>query len=485
VIDDGFGNVLVQDAWDVLDEDVREEFLTRRAGLSDPASFGRPHTDRRWAPLRPVVLDQRAYQRLGSIVARVLALAVESCRRRATTLGELHKALGYADELPLMDPDGPLVAAELTRCARPDILIENGQPRIVELNVGARLGGGTLAPRMARGYAQLVPRAALRTPRCTVTSRSEAMIRALGRRVGDTAGPGGPTRLAAPRYWTLDDSGERHHNRTAKKRVLADARRVGFEVVQPDLDQLRLDDSGRLTTAGEPIDLVLIPWGSGEPTHMVEHRAGLAALRDADHAGTVTLFPRTESALLNSKAVLAWLHEDRAAGLLDPADDALVRDHVPETALLDPDATPELSTASLPSGGGASPDGDRRRDQVVMKPALGKAGNGVLFGSQSSDQSWRRAALDGHARATVLQQRVTPDQVTMTFFDQTSGGQHSAEVPFLLSPFMIDGAIADISVRHMTPDVPDHDVVIAVDLGGCWNTVLLLPEEPGAAPSGD
>jgi hypothetical protein len=466
MIDQRFADVLVKDSWEAIGAEVREEFLARRVASGDPGAFGGREPDgARWVPLRPVILEERAYRLLESIVARLLQLAVDSCRRRASTLGELHQALRFRDDLPLMDPDGPLVASELTACARPDLLIERGRPRIVEFNVGTRIGGGTNAPRMAREFARLVPRAGLYPPPSTVTARTEAMVRALEGQVGGTVGNGTPRRLAIPAYWTIDDTGTRRHNKKVKKPILTDAQRVGFEVVRTDLDELRLDATGRLRAADVPIDLVLVQWGCGETRHIVDGCGGLAAVRGADRAGTVEVFPRTESALMNSKAILAWLHEDCDAELLAPADAALVRNHVPRT------------TALGLAGGRALPEVNDEHEDLVVKPAVGKAGNGVLFGSQTSRQDWHRAVVDAAQHApVVLQQRVEPDRITMPFLDRVSGQQVSAPVPFLLSPFLIDGAAADVSVRHMTPDVPAHDVVIAVDRGGCWNTAVLLAE---------
>lgn len=465
-IDDRFSDVVVRDIWDEIPEAVRDELIARRAASSDPGAFGRQDPNgRRWEPLRPVVLDRRAYRRLESIVARLLILGVESCRRRASTLGELHQALRFPYELPLMDPDGPLVASELTRCARPDLLVERGQPRIVEFNIGTRLGGGTLAPRMAQGYARLCPEAGLCPPPSAVIARSQAMVQALGGEVGD----GKRRRLAIPAYWTVDEAGRRRQNKKVKKLVLAEVMRAGFEVVRPDLGELRLDATGRLLAADEPIDLVLIQWGSAETAHIVDGVGGLAALRGADRAGTVALFPRTESVLISSKTVLAWLHEDADAGLLAPTDRHLVRTHVPRTAVLGLDG---------PAAEGSGPQGlTSERDRVVLKPAVGRSGDGVLFGSRTTQQDWLSQAMDAAREApVVLQERVEPDQVTMPFFDQVSGQQVVARVPFLLSPFLIDGAAADVSVRHMTPDTPTGDVVISVDRGGCWNTVVLIDD---------
>jgi hypothetical protein len=110
--DDEFSDLLIHDAWDALPEQLREEFVTRRAASTGWGANPRQDADSRcWEPLRPVVIDEHAYRGLESLAARLLRLAVDACRRRATTLGELHRVLRFPHSLPLMDPDRPLVAA--------------------------------------------------------------------------------------------------------------------------------------------------------------------------------------------------------------------------------------------------------------------------------------------------------------------------------------------------------------------------------------
>ncbi|HEY0543092.1 MAG TPA: hypothetical protein VGD53_32355 [Actinoallomurus sp.] len=459
-------DLLIHDAWDALPEELRQEFLTRRTASTRWGPYPRQESNgRRWEPLRPVVLGERAYRGLESLAARLLRLAVEACRRRASTLGELHRVLRFPHSLPLMDPDRPLVAAELTRYARPDLLIEQGRPRLLEFNNSTRLGGAAGAPWLAEAYARLCPQSGLHPPPSTVTARSAA----LARTPRAENGHGRVGRLLMPAYWGIDSTGMLRRRETVTSPILADARRVGLEVVQADLVDLRLDAAGRLLAADVPIDIVLLQWG-GE--RIVDDRGGLAALRTADRARTVELFPRTESALISSKAVLSWLHEDCDAGLLAPADHALVRTHVPWTACLGLGLDPAAHGKLLRMASG-------ERDRLVAKPAVGKSGNDVLFGNQTSEQDWLPAVIHAARQSPlVLQHRVESDRITMLFRDQDSGQQVTAQVPFVLSPFMIDGAAASVMVRHMGPGVPAGDVVINMRRGAHTNTVLLTPEPP-------
>lgn len=455
-------DVLVFDTWGLLKNELREQLTAaRRASITTVALDARDPNIAHWEPLRPLTLRQQSYRNLESTLSRLLQLAVEACQRRAATAGELHRALRFPYKLPLMDPDRPLRTHELTRFARPDILIERGTPRLLEFNNCPRLGGVTITPRLADSFAQLCPWSGLRAPLSAVAARSAALVRTLGGHVG----PSNPRRLLIPTYWALDATDAARHHSKVKKAIVADARRVGFDVVQSDLSDLHLDCTGRLRAANEVVDIVLINWGSD--TRIVNDNGGMAALRRADRLGTVELFPRSESDLISSKAVLAWLHEDCAAGELDSADQALVLTHVPYTTCI-----------GLSADGDARRDGlratDRERDHMVAKPAVGKSGNGVIFGSRAGARDWRCGTVQAAEHApVVLQDRVESDRITMPFVDRSSGHQTTLRVPAVISPFLIDNAAASVAVRHPNPDIVGSDVVISASRGACPNTTLL------------
>jgi hypothetical protein len=460
-------SVVVEDAWEMLPAEVRAEFLERRAAATKWGVSGCQTTDsRRWEPLRPVIMHEQAYRHLEAIASRLLSLAVESCRYRASTLGELRDVLKFHNELPLLDPDRPLISAELIRYARPDFLIERGRLRLLEFNNSTRLGGGTVTPRLADAFAQVCPEAGLYSPPNVVPARSEALVRTVAGKVGGD----NSRRLLIPTYSWRADSGEIRRHEKVKRNVVLDAKRVGFEVIIAELSELRLDSAGRVLVGGLPIDLVLIHWGSGEASRIVNDGGGLAVLRTADRAGTVTFFPRTESTLIASKVILAWMHEDAEAGRFDRGDQDLVRTHVPRTISVGlPNSAPN----------GASGLTIDERDRMIFKPAGGKSGTGVVFGKEMSDQDWRLAVGAGvNEVPAVVQELVQPDRITMQFIDQESRRTVEAPVPFVLSPFMIDGAAASVGVRHLGPDAPCRDVVISVSRGARSNAVVLTDRRP-------
>jgi hypothetical protein len=49
--------------------------------------------------------------------------------------------------------------------------------------------------------------------------------------------------------------------------------------------------------------------------------------------------------------------------------------------------------------------------------------------------------------------------------ESRSGQQVTAQAPYALGPFVIDGAAASVRVRHTTPGAPTRDVVIDMCLG--------------------
>jgi hypothetical protein len=102
----------------------------------------------------------------------------------------------------------------------------------------------------------------------------------------------------------------------------------------------------------------------------------------------------------------------------------------------------------------------------------------VAFGSQTPAQNWSEVIHLARDWPMVLQRRVESDRITMPFRDQDSGRQISAQVPYVLGPYMIDGAAASVAVRHMGPDVPVGDVVISASRGAYQSTALLAQEPP-------
>ncbi len=116
-----WGNGL--DAWEELPADVRDDMLA--AGTAGwPTVFAGVATyNTTWRPLRPVIVRQDRFDALNAVTDRMLELLLDTCRRRASTTGELRELLGTPlDRIRFLDLDEPLDERMLI-AGRPDFVV--------------------------------------------------------------------------------------------------------------------------------------------------------------------------------------------------------------------------------------------------------------------------------------------------------------------------------------------------------------------------
>ncbi|MFF5802109.1 hypothetical protein [Streptomyces sp. NPDC012746] len=409
-----------------------------------------------WRPLRPLLLSPSGHARLGELTVRAARLVLAACRRRARTAGELLTALGSPPEhFPLLDREQPL-DERLLEAIRPDILMERGVPRFVELNVDGALGGvqqsDLIATRFLGHYALHGihghgRRPGLSAPPSAVEARARAVRAFLGPRTGAGAGAA----VVYPHFGVgllpaLKDP-ERFADWLAP--VFRHARRHGMEMFAHPLDGLANDRDGRLLAGGRAVDAVFRPFVShGQPAG-----PGLTALARALAARTVRMFTPEATMLLTNKRTLAWVWDD--VDELDAQEREFVHAHIPRTRCAERAA--------------AVPPADRA--DWVLKPADGFGGSGVVIGSAVSAEQWQAALR--RAPLQVLQRRVDPDPVPMRFADAATGESADAEVPFVLGPFLYRLRPSGVLVRHGTPG---SGPVLGAHQGAVMNSVLLAGE---------
>ncbi|WP_412076146.1 hypothetical protein ACLF6K_10475 [Streptomyces xanthophaeus] len=451
----------LRDDWEQLSMGDRAAFLARRAaagrwayGAQEAWQRGRP-----WQPRRPLVIAQREYEALGAVAERLLRLAVDACRRRAGTVGELREVMRDRCPQRLLTPDRPLEHDEVLRVARPDVLLCRGVPKFLELNISATIYGIPALDRMADAYARLWPGAALSAPTPVLGARSALLAALMSRR----SGPGG--RLLVPTWRSRVGQAAKLGNRRALRAYLRptveSATSAGLDVLVEDLSRLRTDEHGRLHAGGKRVDMVLNWFHSWMIT---DDSGGVDAIAAALAAGTVELFLPETMRLLRSKEILAWLYED--LDLLPTEDRDLVLSHVPWTAW----AGPQQSRTDRDS---VVRRALRDRADLVLKPANEGSGRGVVFGADLDSDSWRALVTESARHGTVVvQRRVEGDTVRMPFLDPSSGAQCDLRVPYVLSPFLVGGRICGALVRHVGPDRTGGRV-INLGAGALANTTLL------------
>ncbi|WP_156960630.1 hypothetical protein [Amycolatopsis taiwanensis] len=445
------------DRWATLPAANRAAFHARRAA-EGRWPFGAAEgwqRGRRWQPSRPLVFDTVSYARLGEVAARLLRLAVDACRRRASTAGELRALMTDQRPLRLLDHEQPLSHESLLRVARPDVLVCQGVARFVELNIAIPLYGIPTLDQMAAAYARLWTGDSLGVAPPVLRARSSLLAQVAR----------GPARVLVPTWRSAGGQARKLGSRRALRMYLRptveDARACGLEIIMEDLSRLRTDAGGHLLARGQRVDLVFNWFVSAG---IVDDNGGIDALNRAQAAGTVRLFFPESMRLLSSKQVLAWLHED--LNLLPPPDRDLVLTHVPRTTWAGPQQAGGERAAVIR-------DAITERQRLVLKPATGSSGNGVVFGSDVDPGTWRDLLSERSRQETIiLQQRVRPDQTTMDFLDPESGHDAIARLPYVLAPFLIAGRICGALVRHHEPDAAGAPV-INTGTGALANTILL------------
>ena len=440
------------DLWPRLSEDVRTALVARGVESWQQVYDGVATHNKDWRPLRPPIMAAGAYRSMTDISATVARLILDACLRRATTAGELRRALGMPDgAIDLLFEDFPL-SEELLGGVRADILLANGTPYVVEANIDSALGGAHDSDGVAQRFLSaydgdpVLDAVGLTAPASAVDARYEAVRSALEL--------SGQDRLAM--LFTTGGTYPGSQDGQAMIKLLEPfserGRELGLDMRVFPVEWLTLDDAGRLCVDDGPIDAVLrmfVPQGT-KPS------AGLDALATALGAGTVRMFTPAASWLLASKSILAWLWED--VGSLPPEDADVVRRHVPRTSVLSADQRPKAVA---------------NQRALVLKPSGSYGGVGVVVGPEVSAHDWH-AALDAAIAegGYILQSHVAVDRLTMQFVEVATGEVHEAAVPFCIAPYLFGGTPAGAYLRFA---VPGAGPVVNVGQGALTSGLLLAP----------
>ncbi|PDP87141.1 hypothetical protein CQJ94_13355 [Glycomyces fuscus] len=378
-------------------------------------------------PVSPVLLSRRTAAEIAHAGREVVRLAVAECMRRTSSPRELARLLGI-EPSPLLSDRGSYNRWAASQ-ARPDIVISGGVPKVLECNIGSALGGtedhlrldplllGSGAGReFGREHAVGLGR--------TVQARRELLTR-----IARDRGAAGRLRM-----------GIAGHGESAFADVVEDAAAHGVDAFFVELDDLA-EDGGLRRGSEPPMDLFLqkfIAAGAyrdGEP---------MSALEAAVHRDSTFVANPELASLFSSKTVLAWL--TAAAEHLPEADRRTVRRHVPWTAeLRDSPVVYEGVRQEL------LPLVLRARHDLVLKPADGFGGHGVVVGSATGAAEWEAAVEDCLEKRYVVQAHVRPDTLSISSWDERSATHELLDTDAVISPFVIDGQVTGYLARAGGP----------------------------------
>jgi hypothetical protein len=439
--------------WETLTDQARELIVASGVRHWSEVQSGVQSFNEQWRPLRPPIMTEAMFGALHEVTGRILDLILQACQRRASTVGELRRAIGVAEgEIALVNEAEPLTE-DLLVAGRPDILLCGGVPKFVEFNIDSALGGALdsdmLAARFAEAYLAdgITDRVGLHAPPSSIQGRFQA--------IADWLGPARDAPLAmvmdlaAPHAGLVDAQQflDKFAPFAAQGAAMADLALVPYW-----LQWLRLDEQQRLLAGAEPVPAVFRMFIPDKAPDC----AGLRALETALLAGTVRMFTSSATWLLSNKLVLAWLWQD--LDQLAEADQAVVRAHVPRTQLL---------------GAGLIEDAVARQGGLVLKPGGGSAGVDVLLGRDASPGQWRRALERGVERGGfLLQNYVESDLLSMDFVEMETGAVVHKPVPWCLGPYQFGRAQCGILVRM---GFPGGGSVMNIDRGALLSGVAILP----------
>ncbi|SCF43627.1 Circularly permuted ATP-grasp type 2 [Micromonospora matsumotoense] len=437
-------------AWRELPEPTRTAMVASGAAAWREIFHGCATYNKQWRLARPPVMPADAFRELNEVCDRLAQLILEACQRRARTAGELRRLLGVPEGATMLLDESEELSEALLAAYRPDVLISGGVPRIVEYNIDSSLGGGFDADTVVRRYARLYQEQGILDGLPVRPAPSLLDQRFVAIRDGLSLADG--ARVALLLDFDADYPGLETPDDFIKilSPLIDQARRFGIDLVIAPVARATLDADRRLVVGGAPVDALFrlfVP-------NRVTPSAGLDAVAGALDAGTLPMFVSTAAWLLGNKINFAWLYED--LDLLSADDQALIRRYVPHTVAF---TAAELDRALAD------------RESLVVKPADGSAGHGVLIGRELSPGEWAdglRAALD--RGGDILQRYMPADRFAMDFVQIETGETVTAEVPYSIAPYLFgrtgSGALARVGF-------PGCDEVLNLARGVLLTGILL------------
>lgn len=383
--------------------DVRSVDTTHEAFGSTHAWLKRPIFN------RPAFLDTAAVACLDHDLAAVFDLLTSLPDR---LFGGDPAAMATALGLPRVQADAVLRSPATTppaRIGRADLMFDGTTFRLVEFNTTSSLGGCEVAEisRAMRSDARLdvfaeQHRLGFHDPIVAMTESLSPLLP-----------------MAVVKWPNSPETANDFSHLTLFLERLAVG---GFDAVPCHIGQLEYRD-GKLFAAGRHVEQVFRTFQLGRFTDTTESRQLAAPLLDAIGAGDATLFTPLAADLYGIKECLALLSDDRHRESFTAEELAVIDRVLPWTRYLRADRTTRA---------GESIDllahVREQREQLVLKPSVGFAGQGITAGWMVDQAEWERRLDEAVREAYVVQERVTP--VVERFVDDADP---SALAPCLLS----------------------------------------------------
>ncbi|WP_228979447.1 hypothetical protein [Streptomyces sp. DH12] len=371
---------------------------SRAVATTDPAFdgthawLGRPVFNR---PAFLEAAEARALEHDLGVVLRVLSSLPE--RLHGGDPGRMARALGLppaqADAVARCAVPGPAVPL-----GRADVLREGGRFRLVEFNTTSSLGGCEIAEMSRAMLCDPALREFAERHGLGYADPVAGMLASMDAACPDRSG----LPVAVVKWPDSPQTAEDFGHMRLFLRQLAD---LGREAFPCHIGQLAYRD-GVLTARGRRVDRVFRTFQLSRLTGTPQTRELAAPLLDAVADGNAALFAPLPADLYGIKDCLALLGDEAHRDVLSPSEREVVDRLVPWTRPLRPGpVTYRGERADLLDVLRA------RREELVVKPSAGYAGQGVTGGWMVGPDAWERRVAEALSGGVphVVQERVVAD----------------------------------------------------------------------------
>lgn len=393
----------------------------------------------------PFVVPRAAYAELHRVTAALLDLQRRVMLESGATTRERLAAYGVPDDAyPLFQRDTAVDEAYATAVVRPDIVIGADGPAFVEFNVAAAAGGVVELHCLMRAWNALTRRDNSETYWWHDPFSASAQLlhdvcddQALPPEVALVGSSRDVSADASPRYFDL---WVEHLQR----------RGLVAQLVDPEHN---------------PADLARHRVGLRHFTvpEWTAKNIDLSPVRAAVDDGLLLITTQT-AAFLDNKKSMGMLSEGRP--WMTAAERALVDRYLPWTRVLT-----DRKTSCDGQDVDLVPHVLDRRDEFLIKPAIGMQGSGVVLGRESTDSEWRELVEAAAGRGdSIVQRYVEPGTCRLDITWDDDGEVDRASVAPVLSPFLYGGHWGGMFARYVAGGGRG---VVSQDTGGAQQNAVV------------
>jgi hypothetical protein len=398
---------------------------------------------------------------LAGVDALVSGYARGDPRRLAAALGLPEEMVALWDALPAQD---------WALVARPDVIVRDGQPLVIEPNATSHAALFALNDALLRAQRAAGPD--FPRPDAVPLVTMARYARLLRSRL---AAPGGIVALC---YFAVEDTDERAWAGWYYRTCVRELSRYGVPARTAHVEALTIDSDG-VWLDGERVGLVhrfFEPPVDGHEWELVRR------LREAADRGLVYVLTDYRGEVFAAKGCLALLSDERYRDAMPPPLADRLGRALPWTRLL-----AERATRYGDQRIDLLPWVVRHRSRLVLKGMHGLGGNQVVVGREVSAEAWQRAvdaALAGPV-PWLVQELLVPDPEEVVLF--RDGERVPLRLPVVYGAFMLErrfvgavrrygvGGMGQLNINGHLGAIPTPVYWTGLDPAGVPND-LLAPE---------